>query len=160
MSELQNLLTLLDEYATKAKEITKNNLKQDNRVATGKLLDSISTKVVKNNLEFSVELHFEDYFKYVSEGRKPGKQPPLNKILEWIKVKPILPRPDSNGKLPTEKQLAYLIARKIGREGYEGTKNYEQTMDVLNKEYLPKLQDALEKDFVIYSLDIFNSLSL
>jgi hypothetical protein len=42
-----------------------------------------------------------EYWKYVEDGRKSGKYPPLETIKKWIEVKPVLPRPLANGKLPT-----------------------------------------------------------
>lgn len=68
---------------------------------------------------FKISLSLEDYWKYLEEGTRPHF-PPLDKIREWIRVKPILPRA-INGKLPTQEQLAYLIGRKIEKEGTEPT---------------------------------------
>lgn len=68
---------------------------------------------------FKISLSLEDYWKYLEEGTTPHF-PPLDKIREWIRVKPILPR-SINGKLPTQEQLAYLIGRKIEKEGTEPT---------------------------------------
>lgn len=152
-----NFIKVLGEYAEQAQRLVKDSLTKNNRIATGKLLNSIQTEVTQNNDTYSVILNFEDYFKYVTEGRKAGKMPPVDSILDWIKVKHILPRP-INGKLPTEKGLAYLIARKIGREGYEGTNDYETSIEQLNKEYIPKLQEALEKDLYAYSMQLFEKL--
>lgn len=52
-------------------------------------------------------------------GRKPGKFPNLLAIEQWIEAKGIVPRPDQNGKSISTKSLAYLIGRKIAREGNE-----------------------------------------
>lgn len=68
---------------------------------------------------FKVSLLLEDYWKYLEEGTQPHF-PPINKIKEWIRVKPILPR-EKDGKLPTQEQLAYMIGRKISKEGTEPT---------------------------------------
>lgn len=66
--------------------------------------------------------------------------------MNWIKIKPVLPRPDKNGKLPTQQQLAFLIARKISREGTPAYMNYNQTIDELNKWIDRKLDEALTQD--------------
>lgn len=52
-------------------------------------------------------------------GRQPGKFPNLLAIEQWIEAKGIVPRPDQNGKSISTKSLAYLIGRKIAREGNE-----------------------------------------
>lgn len=50
------------------------------------------------------------YFHFQKFGRRPGKFPPIDAILNWIKDKGI------RSDIP-EKSLAYLIARKIARLG-------------------------------------------
>jgi hypothetical protein len=57
------------------------------------------------------ELWGSHYFFYQVHGRKPGKQPPMVDILEWIESKHIEPVDIS------KKSLAFLIARKIGQAG-------------------------------------------
>ena len=87
-----------------------------------------------------------DYWKYIENGRNPGKFPPTSKILEWIMVKPVIPRPDQNGKLPTPKQLAYLIGRKIANEGYEGSHDLQRANDTILEKYQNKIVAALSQD--------------
>lgn len=144
---LQNFLATLDEYAREAKELYKRKLTDKEINASYKLLNSVETVVRRNDDEFVVTIHLEDYWIYVENGRGPGKFPPIDKILEWIRVKPITPYSDSRGRLPTEEQLAFLIARKIAEQGTEGRKVLFETVDELNRHYLPKLQQSLERDF-------------
>lgn len=153
-----NVISMLNEYAQKAAVLYKDKLLSDGKKATGQLINSISTKVKSNGIDYIITLEAADYFKYVEEGRKPGKFPPPDAILKWIKAKPVLPYPDSRGKLPTEKQLAYLIGRKIATEGIEAGHQLKDTADALNAEYLPKLQDALNKDFDAYCIKVFGAI--
>lgn len=89
--------------------------------ASSALSNSASAIVDLNGTTLTVSLQLEDYWKYVEYGRGPGKMPPVDKIADWIKIKPVIPNP-INGKVPDTKQLAFLIARKIGREGIEARK--------------------------------------
>ena len=71
------------------------------------------------------------YVEYVEDGRKPGKQPPMSDILKWVRIKPLKPRDLKTGKfltanLKTLKQIAYLIARKIGKYGTPATNFYAE----------------------------------
>lgn len=50
-------------------------------------------------------------------GRRPGSFPNLTGIKRWIAVRGIVPHPDKNGKAVSTDSLAYLIGRKIQREG-------------------------------------------
>ena len=150
MIEFKHLQKALADYATAIEDKYKQNLEHSGRRATGNLITSVNTKVDIDGNLYEIELQLEDYWKYVEEGRGAGKFPPVDKILEWIKVKPILPYPDRNGKLPTENQLAFLIGRKIANEGFEGTNDLEETMETVDYEAI--IEEALDKD-VLCELD-------
>ena len=105
-------------------DIYKQNLESSK--ATGNL-QNFQTYITLNDTTFSVVFELEDYWKYVEYGRGPGKMPPIEAIESWVRVKPIVP--DSRtGKVPNTKQLAYLIARKIGREGTPAQRPLERTL--------------------------------
>ena len=53
-----------------------------------------------------------DYTEYLTKGRTPGGFPPINAIRKWIDDKGITPK----DKISKD-SLAFLIARKIAREG-------------------------------------------
>lgn len=146
MIEFKNLQEALAQYAQAIADKYKTNLESSGRRATGQLITSVNTVVVVNENEFAIDLNLEDYWKYVEEGRGAGKFPPPDKILEWIRVKPILPTPLANGKLPTEQQLAFLIGRKIANEGFEGTHDLQHTMEEVDYEEI--ITDALDKDIM------------
>ena len=151
---LSEFLATLDEYAERAKELYKRKLTDKGINASYKLLNSVETVVRRNDDEFTVTINLEDYWIYVENGRGPGKFPPIDKILEWISVKPVIPYSDNRGRLPTEEQLAFLIARKIANEGTEGRKVLYETVEELNRYYLPLLQKALDDDFARFSYEI------
>lgn len=109
----------------------------DDKIASGKLINSLKDEIKYDGKYFSIELDSVKYFEYVNDGRRAGKFPPINDIKNWIRVKGILPTPDINGKIPTENQLAYLIGRKIALSGIRGTKTLERT------ERLYRLEDKV-----------------
>lgn len=114
--------------------------------ATGNLALSGKYNITVMGNVYHISFSFADYFNWAENGRKPGKMPPIEKIKEWISVKPVLPQPMKNGKLPTENQLAYLIARKIGLKGTSGSHVYEQTLNQFN--LTGKLYNALADKFL------------
>jgi hypothetical protein len=90
-----------------------------------------------------------NYTYYMINGRKPGKFPPINAIEQWIKDKNIKPSGDI-----TEKQLAFLIARKIAVKGIRPTaKRRRLITDVYNDKNLQELIDIV-KDEVFFELRI------
>lgn len=93
-----------------------------------------------------VNLSLIEYWKYVEKGRKAGKMPPISAIEKWVEIKPVLPRPMDNGKLPTTKQLAYLIARKIGLEGIAPKPILAESIEKINDVFLPLIQQAVSED--------------
>lgn len=117
-----------------------DNSVKEKRTATGNLVNNIKPIVEINNNVYTISFSTEDYFKWAENGRRPGKFPPIEKIKEWIRVKPVLPR-QINGKLPTENQLAYLISRKIALEGTKGNHLFEKTINEFD--LMGKIYDAV-----------------
>lgn len=142
---LNNVMATLEEYAKEVRNQYQDNLINDNKIATGDLLNSVEYQIVQNGMTYEVQLKLQDYWKYVEYGTKPHF-PPMDKILEWIMVKPVIPKPNDNGDLPSQKQLAYLIARKISKKGTEGTEDLEEALLDINQKYKEKLVIALHKD--------------
>ena len=143
--EFENLKSVLLDYAIALQNEYKDNLLLSNRLATGELIKSVQYKTTFNEREFIISLELEDYYKYVEKGTS-AHFPPVNKLLEWIKAKPILPTPMKNGKLPTPNQLAYLIGRKISEVGTEGSHDLEKSSKTISEEYEELILEALEKD--------------
>ena len=88
---------------------------------------------------FELYFNLPDYFPFAENGRRPGKMPPVNKILQWIEFKHLVPR-SNNGRVPTTKQLAFAISKHIALHGTEGKHLFEKTLDDPN---LDKLADNL-----------------
>lgn len=116
-------------------DLYKNKLVDNNINASNTLYNNASTVIEVNGLTLSVSFNLEEYWKYVEYGRRPGKRPPIDAIEQWIKVKPIIPDP-INGRVPTTKQLAFLISRKIGMEGTKAQRPLESAMYSDNMEML------------------------
>ena len=151
----QNLQRVLGEFAQELRNRYQDNLIRDNKIASGNLLNSIDYKVQYDDRAIWVELHLEDYYKWVENGRGPGKFPPPDKIMEWIRIKPVIPD-DRGGKLPTEQQLAYLIGKKIAEEGIEPGNQLHNAMDDIYSQFEEKIDEAIALD-VNEAIDIIFS---
>ena len=108
----------------------RQQLSADGKNASGTLSNTSSYLVNYDGKILKISLLLEDYWKYVENDTKPHF-PPIDKIRDWIRVKPVLPMA-RNGKLPTENQLAYLIARKISKVGTTGSHSLKSTIDKSN----------------------------
>ena len=136
---------VLKEYAIELRNTLQDSYITDDRIATGDLLNSVEYIIEKDDRQIEVSLQLKEWWKYVEEDTKPHFPPP-DAMLNYIKAKPILPKPDSNGKLPTPNQLAYLIGRKISEVGTTGTHNVRDTVRLMNERYEEKIGQAISED--------------
>lgn len=152
--DFPNLQAILDDLARDIAVGYKEALERDGHFTTlgpdaRKLLNSIRTQVVVGDTAYEVQMTLEHYWKYLEEGTRPHWPPP-GPIGRWIEFKPVIPRPDARGRIPSPKSLEYLIRRKIARVGTEGTHNLETTKDAVITAYRDKLEAALGRDLYDY----------
>jgi hypothetical protein len=105
------------------------------------------------------KLFSPDWFQYMIYGRGPGKQPPPDRMLEWVKRNPsIFESLKSRFKYITEKGAAYIIGRKIGREGTDVWQGKRKGVDLLGpmEKHMPELLATLVKNEAV---NIATSLS-
>lgn len=154
--KLENVMATLEEYANKVRNEYQDNLIRSDRIAAGGLLNDVEYLVEQNGMEYEVKLCLKEYWKYVEEGVKGDRNPTspyknpgwgaFPHILDWISVKPVLPKPLADGKLPNQKQLAYLITRSIVKEGTQGSKDLQNALATINAKYKDKMVYALQED--------------
>ena len=150
-----NLRRVLGEIANEIRNEYQDKLIRDDKIASGHLLNSVEYDIVTDDRSITVQLELADYYKWVEEGREPGSFPPVDALLEWIKVKPVVPDGRS-GRLPTENQLAYLIGRKIKEEGIEPGYELRDTMKEVMEDAEDRINEAIALD-ISQSLDILFS---
>lgn len=130
-------LTTLQDITNIFCQELKNKIDSNGTNASGDLSKSIKGIVKQNGKYIVISIQLQDYWKYIEYGTKPHF-PPLDAIKKWISVKPVLPRPLKNGKLPTTNQLAYLIGRKISKVGTKAKPFLQPTLtdfDLVGKVY-------------------------
>ena len=98
-------------------------------------------RVEANNIEGN--LFAPDWIQYMIYGRGPGKQPPPDRMLSWVQKNPELLNSDIS-----EKSLAFLIGRKIGREGTDIFQGKRKGLDLLGvmEKNLPKLLEDIGEE--------------
>lgn len=112
-----HLLEVLDRYGQYVVNGLQMKMLQNKSNASGTLTNSFKYTYGVEDGKYWVEVEMEDYWKYVNAGRKAGKMPPVAKIEEWIKIKPVHPRPYTY--TPSVKSLAFVIQRSIKeKKGY------------------------------------------
>lgn len=142
-------LQVLEDLAKDIRENYKDHLELHDRIASGDLLRSVSTEIEVKGTTYIVWLNLADYWKYVEEDTKPH-WPPKQAIDRWIFIKPVIPRPDKNGRIPSPDQLSFLIRRAISEHGTVGTHDLRDTEDAVLPMYEERLLEALERDCLEY----------
>lgn len=142
-----NLQAVLQEYIEELKIEYENNLLDSDRVASWELINNIEIVTSFEGYDYWIGFNLKDYWKYVEYGTKPHF-PPVDALLRWIEIKPVLPYPNSKGKLPTPKQLAYLIGRKISEVGTEGSHDLAEANKTIHQKYEELIQMALDEDIM------------
>lgn len=121
-------------YLQKVSKKIKEDQEQKDLVASGESLNSHVITINKNNNI----LEAASYYPFIVRGRGPGKQPPPGVILDWLTERNIQPR-DEDMSL---KSLAYLIGRKMGREGSSIFRGEKEGIDLF--------EIATEREGVLY----------
>ena len=156
--DLPHVQAVMEEMAIAIRNEYQDNLIRNDRIASGDLLNNIEYEITRGDFTYTIYVKMKDYWYYVENGRKAGKWPPIQNILDWIKIKPVLPRPNAEGKLPTPQQLAFLIARKIGEEGTEGTQDLRKATDTIWDTFEDRLYEAIDEDVDAAFIQIFHDL--
>jgi len=155
-----NVYPLLKEFGNATVERAQRNLGAT-RSVRGKRRRAVSTDALRKSLKFTLRTSKSgynftfkslSYGKYVEYGRKPNsKQPPTEPILKWIKDKRIKPKEEGKFVKATParlKGLAYMISRKIGKQGIEPLYFYRDAINDTLDEYGNRIADELTKQIL------------
>jgi len=172
-NDVENVLVT---YATRIAQAAEKNLRSNkynkDSNASGELSESIRvTPVEFMGGVYSIEIRMLDYWKWVDEGRRPGKRPPISKIIQWIKDKQL--RLDDRGttargykregtlisqskkkvlmgkkKVSILDATAYKIASKIAKYGTKGTDFLSDAVNDNKDDLVRDMAKALKRDVV------------
>lgn len=152
-NDMPHLRAALEGYAVALRNAYQDNLIRSDRIATGDLLNSIEAQVKgPDGGTWRVVFLLAEYWKYVEDDTRPH-WPPRDAILKWIRAKPVIPRPDDKGRVPSPESLAFLISRRIAGEspkglpgGTKGSHDLERAETELISHWRMELTKALQLD--------------
>lgn len=145
MREIQwdNLRKVLERYADAWIKNAEANLMENDSNASGQLQRSMDRdKIVIDEKQMRVTVELEDYWYYVENGRKAGKMPPIQPIIDWIENKPVPPKVEGL----TVKQQAYAIARGIGKNGTQPRPFFNKAVEQTWKQFKDEIAEAVQTD--------------
>lgn len=155
----------LREFAKYVVEQSKNNLRRDDMVASGKLLNSIDSNVSNDSVEFLMEDYgvFQDLGIKGADpslvgGRQKGigakfkfknKMPKLKPILDWVKKRGVRLR-DDGGRYDrgNYKSIAFIIQKSIYAQGIKPSLFFTKPFEKAFRDLDIQLEDALAKDIL------------
>lgn len=79
-SDFANLQKAFKEYGDLLVSVYRQKLVQYGVDASGTLGNTLDYIIEKDNNLYRLSLNIQDYWKYVEEGRRPGKFPPVSAI--------------------------------------------------------------------------------
>ena len=141
-------------------------LQEDNSIASGELDKSINFNIKSTDKKIVLDITMLDYWGAVDGGRKAGKQPPIDKIKEWLSYPNVRDKirfgqNDSAFSESEKNSLAFLIARKIGRQGTKGN-NFATnvfTSSLITKELPEVILNAVAEDADSVLTELLDSFS-
>lgn len=176
--EFNEIEQVLIDYAKLIADDASDNLNKINKYgsdtnASGTLQQSINISPVSfMGGNYSIEILMADYYKWVNDGRSPGKRPPVSSIKNWIIKKQL--RLDDGGftkkgykregtllsaskkkvKLGDRKvnildAVAYKIAAKIGKYGTQPTNFLTDAVNKNKESLYDAMAKALKNDVIL-----------
>jgi len=90
-------------------------------------------------------VEMSSYGYYILNGRKPsiGRYPPLERIREWTKVKPLPRFRDKKGRYISNNRRAFLVSRSIMQHGWQGIAQGRDFFGDFETTIVPKISDDL-----------------
>lgn len=141
-AQFPNLEQVLNEYASALVD----SLVSKGVSRSSSLANSAEVSKQVQPLFTVYEVLMNEYWYYIDQGRgktlqgsRPGVVRDL--IKEWIRQNNIQAE-ERNGKKPTQEQLAFLITRKIHRDGFPG----RDFVSSVYEDFIEKIDEAFDKD--------------
>ena len=165
----ENIENYLNSFGKQVVNRAKGNLQKSKGGGTN-LESSIRFEIVSDTKGFTVQFYMESYGTFVDKGvsgnkkkRKfkdyknqlisspysyTSKQPPPNILAKWISKKGIKGRDKKSGKFISNLSLAFIIGRKIKRDGIQGISFFQKPLALGLKQYGKDLLGALKEDII------------
>tara|TARA_Y100000401_G_C8291183_1_gene208815 strand:+ start:179 stop:697 length:519 start_codon:yes stop_codon:yes gene_type:complete len=166
LTKSKRVKSTLDKFRKFVVQESKNQLKKQKKSASGKLLNSITSKLKVSESSFSLDFFMQEYGIYQDKGVSgtkkkyntpfsyTTKKPPANKLDKWTIKRGIAPR-DDKGRFITRKGLNFIIARSIFEKGIKPslffTKPFEKAFKKLPNDIVDLFALDVE-EFIAFSL--------
>jgi hypothetical protein len=170
----ENLERYLDSFGKYVVQQSRTNLTKGKKNVDKTLYNSIKFEVSTDTDGLSIEFYMADYGTFVDKGVSGAskkrsfknwegkdapspysyttKGPPIDILSKWIKKKGIKPKGTGRGRSKNTGQyisgLAYLISKKIKRDGIKGISFFQRPIMLGLKKFMPEILKGLRDDIL------------
>ena len=164
-----NIERYLNSFGKQVVNRAKGNLQKSKGGGTA-LENSIKFEVVTDADGFSVQFYMSNYGTFVDKGvsgnkqtqkykdylgkiiaspyKYTTKQPPANILSKWISKKGIKGRDKKTGRFISNMSLAFLIGRKIKRDGIKSISFFQKPLGLGLKQFGKELLNNVQEDII------------
>jgi hypothetical protein len=166
-TNIQRYLESFGKYVVKQ---SRTILSKKKKNVTKELYNSIKFQVDNNADGMSVKFFMADYGKFVDKGvsgnkkiqeyktwkgkrvespyKYTSKMPPPSILSKWVKKRGLKGRDQKSGRFITNLSLAYILARKIKRDGIKGISFFQRPLQLALKHFGKDYLDAFKQDII------------
>ena len=166
----QNIERYLNSFGKYIVQQSRTNLTKGKKNVNKSLYNSIKFKVSTDANGFSVKFYMNSYGTFVDKGvsgneqkqsykdytgktssspyKYKNKQPPSGILAKWISKKGIKGRDKKSGRFISHKSLAFIIGRKIKRDGIQGISFFQKPLGLEMKNFASQVAKAVKEDIL------------
>ena len=145
--EFKNTTALMEKYGAQVILDMISNLRQSGKSASGELEKSLKEKLIVGSDIIELDITGIDYWKYVDQGRKPGKYVPLKALEPWALKKGI------------PKTALFPISRKIYKKGIKPSGFASSAIKKNKSKFAELVEKAYAEDLRKYFSNVKNEIT-
>ena len=162
LKKAENTRLALNKFGKYLVAESRKNLTRKKKNVTGSLYKSLRYEVAVNPNSISFDFLMNEYWEWVDKGRKAGKFPPFQNILDWVKARRFQFRElegKNKGKFKSYEQTARAVWFKIKNKGIEPTDFYTRPFNLGYAKLPNELVEAYGldvEDFLEFTINELN----
>jgi hypothetical protein len=162
LRKAENTRLALDKFGKYLVTESRKNLTRKKKNVSGSLYRSLSYELTTGPSSIGFDFLMNEYGEWVDKGRKAGKFPPFQNILDWVKARRFQFRElegKNKGKFKSYEETARAVWFKIKNKGIKPTDFYSRPFNLGFQKLPVELQEAYGldvEDFLEFTINELN----
>jgi hypothetical protein len=162
LRKAENTRLALDKFGKYLVIESRKNLTRKKKNVSGSLYRSLSYELTTGPSSIGFDFLMNEYGEWVDKGRKAGKFPPFQNILDWVKARRFQFRElegKNKGKFKSYEETARAVWFKIKNKGIKPTDFYSRPFNLGFQKLPVELQEAYGldvEDFLEFTINELN----